>query len=245
MSIQIDTRVSPTLHPDIVRSIEGYDEMNPASMAVIKPIHNAFSNAYRAITSVYDGREAARSNPSWNEAEQVIRTDDLKQDKIDPILREFDTIINDLQKNINQIESNLNAPVQAKAAQNIAQEIRAYTKNLSSEERNSFLMNAVKRNDETTATAVLGAPPYLSGLSETMAQTMTRHWHETNNPEQAQKLTLMKSALEMVIKNSPLIFNEMEKAVGVMIDSKSGRKITAADLRKAKIASEKAFYKQR
>lgn len=241
MSIDIDTRISPSLHPEVVRSINGYDAQNDEIMGVLSSTVHTFDTIYKAVQSVYTAREAARTNPTWNEAEQVIRTDDFMGKKLEPASKVIDRTLNDLTKNISQIENSLSEPVRTKASLNVAQEIRAYAKNLGTVERGKFMLDAINSGDEITATAILGAPPYLSGLNSDLQKTFTRMWHEHNTPGQALRLKIMIGAKSLLEKNAGLIFTEMEKAVGFVLDPKSQRKIKPHELRAAKITSEKAF----
>jgi hypothetical protein len=68
MSININ--ISPSLHPDSVTSIEGYDEQ-------VAPYLNgtleAFSTAYSGLNEIYKAKAAAAKNPAWNEASQVLQ----------------------------------------------------------------------------------------------------------------------------------------------------------------------------
>lgn len=79
MPTEIDARITPTLHPDNVASIEGFDDQTAPYLA---PTMTAFSTAYEGIRAVHEAREKAKTNPTWNEAHQIIHTDDFAQTRL-------------------------------------------------------------------------------------------------------------------------------------------------------------------
>jgi len=121
----IDSRVTPSLHPDTVSAIDGWDEQ---TALVLGPTVTAFDTAYRACIDVHAAREAAKTNPTWNEAQQIIHTDDLARRKLDHVTRVFDAELSRLGKAVAHLEAELTAPVTAKAADGIARDIRAHVK---------------------------------------------------------------------------------------------------------------------
>ena len=136
MSDYIDTRVTPSLHPDNVKEIDGYDEQ---TAPVLAPTMTAFDNAYQAVIAVHDAREAAKTNPSWNENQVVIHTDDLARRKMEHVTRTFDTVRGNLMKGIAHIEGELSAPITVKAAAQVAGEIRSFMRTMDTGERHEFI----------------------------------------------------------------------------------------------------------
>lgn len=235
MSDYIDTRVTPSLHPDNVKEIDGYDEQ---TAPVLAPTMTAFDTAYQAIGSVHDAREAAKTNPTWNEAQVVIETDNLARRKMDHVTRTFDAVHSNLAKGIAHIEAELTAPVKAKAAAQVAGEIRSFMRTMDTGERHEFIRKAVEKGDADTVSSALGAPSYLSGLTDEFQALYTRMWHEKTAPEMAKRLKVMQGARDMIQSRAGLVFGEFEKAVGCP-------PAKAARLKAAKTASERHFVMTR
>lgn len=231
MSGDIDTRVTPALHPDNVKQVEGYDDQTAPYVSLAE---TAFSDAYLGIGQVHSAREKARTNPTWNEASQVIQTQDFADKVFSRIARQFDGAKTSLDKGIVSLEAQLSAPVTSVAAQGLAVEIRAHMKALPSNKRLGFIQGALATGDAVTVSSILGAPSYLSGIDAGMQATLLRQWHERNSPEIAQRLKAMKGARDLITNRGGLVFRELEKAVGAPPD-----KVKA--LREAKTAAEKAF----
>ncbi|MFN9525753.1 MAG: hypothetical protein ACK561_25645 [Pseudomonadaceae bacterium] len=234
MTDNIDPRITPTLHPDNVKNIEGYDEQTAPYLG---PTMTAFSTAYEGVRAVWSAREAAALNPTWNEAMQIIHTDDFAQKHFNKICKSFDVTRSNLEKGIAMLEQQLAVPIESKAAQSISAEIRTYAKNLPNEKRHAFIQQAIDEGDHTTVSALLGAPAYLSGLDANFQATYVRFWNERSAPEVAQRLKAMKGAKQMIEERAGLVFKELEKAVGAPPHK-------AAALRQAKTNAEKAFVLQ-
>ena len=236
---EIDTRVSPSIHPDCIKHLDVYTE---STAPYVSSAIGALTGAYQAVASVHNARAAASQNPVWNEAEQLIRTDDLAQEKIVGVAKALDASMSELGKKSEEIETHLTQPLVSKASLSMSQEIRAHVKPMENGERLAFIRQAIQQGDEVTVTALLGAPSYLCGLKQDMHGVHVRMWHEKNSPELAARLNAIQAVRDYLGRNSGLIHSEMSKAVGTLTDSKTGQKFTPHQLRKAKKASEAAFY---
>lgn len=234
MTDNVDARITPSLHPDNVKNIDGFDEQTAPYLA---PTMTAFSTAYEGVRAVWAAKEAAAHNPTWNEAMQIIHTDDFAQKHFAKISKSFDVTRSNLEKGITMLEQQLAAPIESKAAQSIAGEIRAFVRDMPTEKRHKFIQEAIDAGDEKTVSALLGAPAYLSGLDANFQQTYVRFWNERSAPEVAQRLKAMKGAKQMIEERAGLVFKELEKAVGAPPHK-------AAALRQAKTNAEKAFILQ-
>ena len=209
---EVDTRVSPSLHPANVRKVDGWCE---ETEAVLAPTEDAFRRAYTGIRDVHNAREAARQNPAWNEPAQVIATQEFAEKVQDRITRTFDSVRDRLVKGIASLEKELSAPVESKASLSISEEIRRHVKGLGTGERMSFIRNAMMDDDEKTVSAILGAPAYLAGLDPKMADVLLREYHSRSRPEVANRLKAMVGAKELIESKAGLVFSQLEAAVGM------------------------------
>lgn len=231
MTDNIETKITPSLHPDNVKSIDGFDEQTAPYLA---PTMTAFSTAYEGIRAVHEAREKAKTNPTWNDAQVIIHTDDFAQKHLTRITKSFDVTRLNLDKAIVALEQQLTTPIESKAAASIAGEIRAFVRDMPTEKRHAFIQQALDAADHVTLGAVLGSPPYLSGLDANFQAVYVRHYHERNSPELAQRLKAMKGAKQMIEERAGLVFKALEEAVGAAPHK-------AQALRKAKTEAEQAF----
>jgi hypothetical protein len=101
-------------------------------------------------------------------------------------------------------------------------------------ELHTFIRRAIVQGDEVTVSSVLGAPPYLSGLTAEFQKIYTRMWHEKANPLAAKRIRAMQGALDLLGTNAPLITKELERAIGVP-------PFKVKQYREAKARADKAF----
>jgi hypothetical protein len=161
MSIEINAKVTPALHPANVANIEG---LSDATKGYVAGAERAFTEAYTGISTVFDAKEAVKRDLSLTEAGRTIKLDDMAQRVFKKVAAMFDAENSNLSKGIAQIEEKLNAPVNAHAAHPIAAEVRAHVRAMSESDRAGFVINAIHSRDQTTVESVLGAPSYLSGI---------------------------------------------------------------------------------
>ena len=147
MSEEIDTRIAPDLHPGNVKALDCYDE---DTETILGPPVAAFTEAYSGIAKVHDAKEKAATNPTWNEARQLIETDAFGQKVFAQVAKRFDSAAANLKTVIGGIEKEFAAPIESKAAGTIAQEIRAHVKGMKTGERMAFVQAAIKDGEPPT-----------------------------------------------------------------------------------------------
>lgn len=228
---EVDHRISPSLHPDTVTKIDGYDA---DTEAVLAPTVTAFSTAYEGLRQIHDTRAVVHQNPGWTDEQKLLQVDTFAKKHFERMTRAFDSVLVSLNKGIAHLEGELSQPVTTKAAGSIAGEVRAHVKALPTEQRMSVIQKAIVESDHEVATAVLGAPAMLSGIEGGMQKVLLRQYHEKNNPAATKRLKAMQGAKELVEQRAGLIFKEVERAVG-------GTSAAANKVRKAQDAAEKAL----
>lgn len=231
MTIEIDSRVTASLHPTNVEKIDGYDD---DTAPVLGHVHAAFNEAYESIGKVHTAREAAKSNPTWNEAQQIIKTQDMADAVFARVAKTMDSSRTRLEQGIAHLEKELTHPVESRASHPVSQEIRAHIKALPGASRIGFIKQAIDAGDNDVPMAALGAPAFLSGIDGDMQKTLLRMYREKAQPAMAQRLKAMTNAKAYIEKNGSLVIKELEKAVGLRPDQ-------VQKLRNAKSAAEQAF----
>lgn len=231
MSIKLDNRVTPSLHPANVTNLPGYDD---ATKGYVAGAERALKEAYEGVAAVFDAGEAVKRDLSLTEAGRTIKVDDMAQRVFKKCAALFDTEHSNLSKGIAQIEEKLNAPVNARAAHPIAAEIRAYIRAMPESDRPGFVFAAITRGDLVTAEAALAGPSYLCGLTPEGHAALLRKYHEQAAPEEAAKLAVMQGALKLLGNRGGMMFTALESAVGA-----KPHEVQA--LRQAKARADKAL----
>jgi len=211
MPTPIDSRVSPSLHAETLKAIDGYDDNTAPLLASAM---EALDDAYVTLIKLHDGRDAARKNHAWSEGQQVLAVSDAAYKQQQRLAKKFDNVRATLDKQIAHFEQELSQPLESRASVGISGEIRKFVKEMPTEERHKFLQQAIDEGDSITVSACLGAPPYLSGLDAEFAKTYTRVWHERAAPEVAAKLKAVRNAKAAIEERGARLFKEVEKAMG-------------------------------
>lgn len=231
MSIEVDTRITAALHPKNIESLDGVDD---ETLPVLGHVINAFTEAYNGLGQVHTAREAAKSNPSWTEATQIMETQNLADKVFAKVAQRMDGSRASLEAGIAHLEKELNAPIELRSSHPLSVEIRAHVKSLPSADRMGFIKQAIDAGDHETARACFSGPAYLSGLEPGMQQSLLRIYREKANPAAAKRLKVLNSAKAYIEDRGGLVIKELEKAVGLPPHK-------VEQLRKAKTKAEQAF----
>ncbi|AUW58301.1 hypothetical protein C1T17_09495 [Sphingobium sp. SCG-1] len=247
MADDTDTRISPTLHPGIAGEIADYDD---ETRPLLGQTETAVDAAFKALQSIHNAKEGAALNPSLNPFEQLVAVDDHANKVMSKVYGSWSRAVDALNNNVTAMEKDLYAPVESKASRAMATEIRQHFAGLETDgKRMGALRKAIEAGDETTATAVLGAPSYLSGLSEELHAEYLRDWHNAQRPVEAKKIRAMRAAADMLNNRYQLLTKAVEKAVGVheeYHEDRQGRRTlartwTAGEIRNRVKASNERF----
>lgn len=203
--------VSPTLHPANITSIEGYEE----AKGYVSQAVGTLDTAYKSVGAVIEARQKLATDETRTSRAKVLMTAELADKYSAKLQREFEASWANLDKAIRSTEAALSKPLMEQAGAGVVNgEIRAHAKGLSKDERGKLLTTAIESGDLTTAGAILGAPPYLSGLSDIEVTHFTRQYHEKANPDISRRIELMKRAVDKLKRAHPALLKELENAVG-------------------------------
>lgn len=208
----IKTHVSPTVNEANITSLPGYSD---ATKGYVSDIQSTMKAAYTAVDSVITARKTVNADPSRTPKAKVLAVADVA-DKYDKQLQKmFENVWDSANKRIAHKQAELTKPIEEYAgAGTVAGEIRNHLKSLDRGERMSFLSSALERGDEKTLKSVLGAPSYLSGLSDVEHSHYVKLYHEKAHPEISAQINLMTAALEKLKQAHKVIRKEFEEAVG-------------------------------
>ena len=244
MATEINTAVSADLHPDTVLRLEGVDHDTATFVA---PAVEAFGAAYAYVASIHAVRDAAFSDPTLTPEAALLRTDDHAGAKLAGVTKNFDATISQFTRSINALEADLTASVKEQASRAVSGEVRAHMK--ASSDRVKLMEQALKDRDDEVLSAVLGAPPMLSGFSKELHATFLRAFNEQRRPATSKRLKALTSARTYLENRGTLILREMERAVGTVpfVSQKEGSKgqvvrhITPSEVRAKRDASAKVY----
>lgn len=223
LGMGIDPRITPAFHPQNIAALDEYDSETEGEL---RQVVDAFTSLYQGIGKVIDARDAAMANGAWTDDMKVIKVQEAADRAFAKFAPALDKVHANMRSGVALIERELATPVEASAAASVAAEIRAHVKGLAERQGGStldkrpgqsaigFVQAAIQNGDHKTATAILGAPPYLSGITPEMHAALLRQWHEKANPVASKRLRAMQSAMAIIQDRGALVHGELEKLVG-------------------------------
>lgn len=208
---EVKHAVSPSLHLANITGIAGYEN----AKGYVHHAAEAMDSAYQAVEHVMEARRKLQLDESRTQKARVLMAAQLADKYLSTLQTKINSSHSKLTAGINHTEVELSKPMEEYAGiGNVATEIRSHLKSMSSGERIKFLSEALERGDEKTLKSSLGAPPYLSGMSQAEADHVTRNYHNKQNPEMASRLETMKQVRSKLENAERIMVKEMEKAVG-------------------------------
>lgn len=212
MAERIDTRVSASIDGELIRLMDGYNEDTAQFVGCVA---NLFEAARQSLSKLHDARELWQSNPAVTKEGAVVIVAKEAQALQTKVLKRYDLATRDLDANIAHAEAQLAEPLVELASRGpVNGEVRAYARSLDRKGREALMRQALDSNDEATLAAVLGAQPFLSGLTPLDQQHFLRKYHESKRPDLVQRLDVMRRAQERLHDSRPIIFTAFSKAVG-------------------------------
>lgn len=176
-------------------------------------------------------RLAVNADPSRTPKAKVLAVADYAEKQDAQLQKIFEKAADDLLKRI----AHKTKPVEEYAGiGNVTSEIRSHLKSLDRQERMAFLNEALDRGDEKSIKSILGAPSYLSGLTDLEHRHYTKLFHQKTHPEISTQIDLMSSALDKLKKAHKVIRKQFDEAIGASA-------VEVAKLRAANSSAEEAL----
>lgn len=218
----VDTRITPALHPDNIASLDGYDD---STAPLVADAAEALTAAYGYLGGIHDVRAAAFADPTLTKEAALLKADDHAQAKLAGVTRKFDAAIARFGTTIASLEADLSASVKEQAGRMVSGEVRSLMHK--SDDRMALMEKALAERDDDILASVLGAPPLLSGFTKEIHAVFLRKYNEQRKPETTQRLRALTSAKTYLEQQGGLVLTEMTKAVGGLpvIDERTGKVI--------------------
>ena len=224
-----DTRVSPSIDGRVFsgEQINGFED-DP----VIRQLREITDSARRSLEDCYKAKDAHGSNPLLTEASALVKTANYADKRRGEILPKFDNALATVKREVEQLEAELNAPLRTNTDANDTlsqREVREYVRGLPKKQRLEFLTNAAQAGDTDALRAVLGARPYLSGLTEPEWKGARHTYHKTHRGEDLRRLEALRHASETLHRTAHIYMKGIMSVVPAKTVNEIRQKAAAAD----------------
>lgn len=102
MPTPIDARVTPSLHSENVRQLDGYSD---DSAPYLGPVMETLDDAYLTLGKIHDARDHASRNQAWTPEQAVIAVSDAAYKQQQRLLSKFDKLSKTLDQQIKSMDS--------------------------------------------------------------------------------------------------------------------------------------------
>lgn len=213
VDVPVVTTTPSSLHPAIVTALPSFSE---ETAPYLRPVFDAFHFAYVNLDKVHAARRALERDKSRTEEGVVIAVAEYAEKHQETVTRKLDSTMENLKKGIAGIESDLTKPLVSDAERNsTSAEIRAHFKSIgNASERTAQFKALLEQGDVVALRAVLGASPFLSGMTREEQALWTRQYHEKFEPTKAHRLQAMREAQELIMDRAPIVLSSIQDAVG-------------------------------
>lgn len=209
---KIDTRVTPSIDGELIRLMDGYTE---ETAKFVGGVASFLDVARQTLSKIHDAKDLWFSNPAVTKEGAIVIVAKEAQSLQMKVLQRYDQTAQGLNANIAHTEAQLAEPIVELASRGpVNAEVRAYARGLSTKAREAFMREALESGDDATVAAVLGAQPFLSGLTPLDKEHFLREYHTRKRPDLVQRLDVMRKAKERLDSTRPILFAAFEKAVG-------------------------------
>ncbi len=188
MSVPVNSRVTPALDPEVYLAVEG---VNDSTRGYINDVVSFCNDAYATLGKLHAAKELVDSNPAWTDAQKVLMMTGETTKQKARLANKLDRVSRDLDSRIALTASDLLKPVQQAAAGPLAAEVRNHFRSLKAGERSQLIREAMEADDEATLQAVLGAQPFLSGMTSVDRDHFIGIYHRKHQPHLVERLEVM------------------------------------------------------
>lgn len=202
---------SPTLNPLMCEQLEGYEEFQEDLL----PLRRTLEVAFNGLVAINAAREKLRNDPTVTAGAAVVRLVTEAERKHNHIVDTFSKTEERLRSTERTLEKSLLAPVVQNAGLGTVNgEIREHVKKLDAGKRHKLIEDAFAKRDGSTLVALLGCPPFLSGLDDAAHALYLRRLQEMREPVTTRRLKSVRAAIALMERAIPIAMNSVEKALG-------------------------------
>ena len=177
---------SPSIHEGIFE-----DKTNDQSLADVK---EAIAGLRRAVESVQRGAAAIHENEMKTPAARHAEATEFAFKVTRPALMAHDTAAQRLASEIASLKTKVTTPPIVRDV--LGSEIRSRLASMAPGERMKTVLGAIKSGDDQIASACLGGPAMLSGMSDTELAHVRLNWSVARHPDDVKRIAALENGAE-------------------------------------------------
>lgn len=206
----ISTAAPISLHAEVFN----FPELDDSTRHLVEGAQGVFQLAVDGLTSIVMARNAAKDDPSLNEAAVILKTQELADRKVAEYSKAYDKVYAQLASQIASHKAELAKPLEATAIPSVASELRAMFRSMSKADQNAAITTALAEGDRVLLGSILSAHRLLTGLSEIEVQVHTQKFNEKSQPLVSKRLAVLQHAYDLMGERGGIMTVHAQKNVG-------------------------------
>jgi hypothetical protein len=202
---------TPSLDEGVIKAqMEDFPD-DPAMQSAV----SAFSLATVSLTKIAAAKEPLSKDTSKTSEQKLLLMAGHADKALDKMTAALDRAHKNLTNLADGLDEQLSKPLEQSTGNSLSVEIRAYVRGLSKDKRDAFVNDAVVRGDMQVMQSVLGAPSFLSEISDERKAMWIRQYREKADPTAVARLAMYRKTIALLLQRpANLLVGEMEKAMG-------------------------------
>ena len=184
----------PFVVPDFSPSIDPAVFNNPDGDQSLSDVKGAIAGLRKAVEAIKRGAEAIHENEMKTPAARHAEATEFAFKVTRPSLMACDTAMTRLSSEIASLKTRATTPPLVRDV--LASEIRARLASMVPGERMKAVMSAIKSGDDQIASACLGGPAMLSGMSDTELAHVRLNWSVARHPDDVKRIAALEKGAE-------------------------------------------------
>lgn len=217
--------------------------MNEAAVGEIAPGDYTLQLGFEALKAVRVAAEntttacrAIHSNSTLSEGARHVSADAVSFKVTNKALPLVDKATQNFSTEIQRLKNKIAAPAQDNTIRGVqlATELRIFLRDRSSADRRKEITRSLEAGDDQTMSAILSAPPMLSGLSEPEVRGFAM-WRLKRWPAEVARIAQLEKAADAVSLGGQLLFSHQRKmaAAAIVAEAKKFQQASADAVRAA------------
>jgi hypothetical protein len=180
---------------------------------------------------------ALHADVSQPEAGRHVAASEIAFKLCKPPLGLVDAATQKFSAEITRLQNKIAAPAQDNTIRGVqlATELRIFLRDQTVADRRKEITRSLEAGDDQTMSAILSAPPMLSGLSPNEVETFRRQWQQKRWPNEMKRIAQLEKAGGAVNLGGQLLLSHQQKmaAPAIVAEAKKFREASAAAIAQA------------
>jgi hypothetical protein len=221
---------SPSISEGALGEFDANDHLVSAAFEALKACRIAAQSTHAACSAVH-------ADTTLSEGARDVSAHDVAGKVIARPLPLVDRAGTNLQAEIARIENKVKAPVADTTVKgvNLGHEVRLYLRGLSPDGKRKAIVGSIESGDDSVISAILSAPPMLSGLSPQEIEAFALTWRTRKFPAELKRKSYLEGVSKALRLGGQLLvgYGQKMSAAAIVAEARKFREASVAAIAQA------------